>query len=398
MRVLLSTIGSRGDVQPVIALAGELRDRGTSVVLCAPPDFRGFIESFGHEFVPMGGPVSSGVARAGLETITPEQVQALVDESVAAQFETVLATGRGCDLLVGTGALQHALHSVAEHLDIPSIWAAYAPMTLPSTKLAPPPNPRLGLPEDAGNATRWEADRESFHRLFGPELNRQRARLGLSPVEDVRSHMFTERPWLAADQVLAPWPAPDELDVVQTGAWLIRDTRPLPADLEAFLDAGEPPIYFGLGSTMRAPQDANLIAVKAARELGRRVIFSQGWSEMSPLAGDPDCLPIGEANFQALFRRVGAVVHHGGSGTTTVALQAGTPQVVLPQRYDQFYFAERTVDLGVGGAHPDSVPTVASLVTALEEALSLAGQARAVAGWTRPDGAAVAADLLLQGG
>jgi vancomycin aglycone glucosyltransferase len=104
-------------------------------------------------------------------------------------------------------------------------------------------------------------------------------------------------------------------------------------------------------------------------------------------------LSIGETNLRALFRRVAAVVHHGGAGTTTTAARAGAPQVVMPQHYDQHYFAARVAHLGIGAAHPAGAPTVDSLSKALEGALQVqvANRARSVAALVRDDGAEIAA-------
>src|SRR5690606_34821103 len=94
------------------------------------------------------------------------------------------------------------------------------------------------------------------------------------------------------------------------------------AELEAFLDGGEPPVYFGFGS-MRAPEGLSRVMIESARALGRRAIVSRGWADLSLLDDQPDCLLVGEVNQQALFERVSAVVHHGGAGTTTVAARVG---------------------------------------------------------------------------
>ncbi len=112
---------------------------------------------------------------------------------------------------------------------------------------------------------------------------------------------------------------------------------------------------------------------------------------------EPDCLAIGEVNQQALFKRVAAVVHHGGAGTTTAAALAGAPQVVIPQMYDQHYWAERVHDLGIGTAHPPGAPTTDSLTSALEHALQpdVAARARSIATAVRTDGAEVAARRLI---
>jgi vancomycin aglycone glucosyltransferase len=120
---------------------------------------------------------------------------------------------------------------------------------------------------------------------------------------------------------------------------------------------------------------------------------SRGWADLALVDEGADCLAIGEVNQQALFGRVAAVVHHGGAGTTTAAARAGAPQVVIPQHYDQHYWAQRVARLEIGSAHVGSAPTTASLTRALEHGLepNVATRARAVAGKMRADGAAVAA-------
>jgi vancomycin aglycone glucosyltransferase len=113
--------------------------------------------------------------------------------------------------------------------------------------------------------------------------------------------------------------------------------------------------------------------------------------------GEPDALGVEEVNQRALFARVAAVVHHGGAGTTTAAALAGAPQVVVPQLYDQPYWARRVEALGVGVAHGPLAPDAGSLAGALERALrpGVAARARAVAGEVRVDGARVAAARLV---
>jgi vancomycin aglycone glucosyltransferase len=92
---------------------------------------------------------------------------------------------------------------------------------------------------------------------------------------DVRRHIFTDQPWLAADPTLGPWPDPADPTVFQTGAWILLDDRPLSRELETFLEAGEPPVYFGFGS-IRRPQDLSQVMIRSARALGRRAIVSRG--------------------------------------------------------------------------------------------------------------------------
>jgi vancomycin aglycone glucosyltransferase len=241
----------------------------------------------------------------------------------------------------------------------------------------------------------WEIDAERVNALYRGPLNSHRAAIGLPPVDNVRDHVFTDRPWLAADPTLAPWPGSPNFDVVRTGAWIMPDKRPLPTDLTTFLDAGTPPVYVGMGS-VRAPADVARTAIEAIRAHGRRVIVGRGWGELALIDDLDDCFGVGEVNHQALFGRVAAVVHHGGAGTTTTAALAGTPQVVIPQFADQPYWAGRVADLGIGAAHDGPTPTVESLSAALASALAPEARARAtaVAATIRTDGAAVAAKML----
>jgi vancomycin aglycone glucosyltransferase len=244
----------------------------------------------------------------------------------------------------------------------------------------------------------WEQDAQRVNALYGEALNSHRAAIGLPPVDNVRDYVFTDQPWLAADPTLCPSQGMTDLDLVQTGAWIPPDDRPLPEGLEAFLDAGAPPVYVGFGSmAAHAPKDIARVAIEAIRALGRRVLLARGWAGLAPIDDADDCFAVGEVNQQALFRRVAAVVHHGGAGTTTTAARAGAPQVVVPQMADQPYWAGRVADLGTGTAHDGPTPTTDSLSAALKTALAPETRARAtaVAGTIRTDGVTVAAKLLL---
>ncbi|MFD9733020.1 glycosyltransferase [Umezawaea sp. NPDC059074] len=390
MRVLLSTIGSRGEVQPVVALGVRLVELGHEARVCAPPDFRSLVEGLGLPFVPIG-PELKGTAEPGRARPTPSQLKEMADASVVTQFETVGAAVEGCDALVAGGALQFAARSVAEAAGVPYSYTSYCPVTLPSDEHAPPPlSWRGGDAVEGDNRVLWERDADRWNTTFGEVVNARRTALGLPAVDDVRGHIFGERPLLAADPVLGPWDGAS--GVVQTGAWLLPDSRPLSADLEAFLEAGEPPVYFGFGS-VRAPVEMSRVMVSAARAAGRRAVVLRGWTGLDLVDEGGDCLSLGEVNQRALFPRVAAVVHHGGAGTTTAAALSGAPQVVVPQMYDQFYWGERVASLGIGVAHREP-PTAESLATALGEALRRGARAREVAGSVRTDGADVAARLV----
>lgn len=389
MRILFSTIGSRGDVQPVVALALCLKELGHEVRTCVPPDFCEWIEGFGIPVIPVGPSVRK-FAASRPAVISRQQMAA---ETVRVQFETLAAAAEGCDVIVAATALQVAARSVAESMGISYVFAGYAPVVLPSPHHAPPPLPGSVPSTTSDNNELWAQDAARFHDLFGAAVNEHRALLGLPELHDLRSHMMTDQPWLAADPTLGPWPDPSDAGVFQTGAWILPDERPLSRDLETFLDSGDAPIYFGFGSTPTSEATGSVL-LQTARLLGRRAVVSQGWFDHSLVESDGDCLSIGDANLHALFPRVAAVVHHGGAGTTTAAALAGVPQVVIPSIYDQHYWAQRVQALGIG----TGIPTVESLLVALEQRLQpeVSEKARTVAKLVRRDGTSVAAQGLLR--
>ena len=400
VRVVLTSWGSRGDIEPIVALAVALRDLGAQARVCAPPDedFVALADRAGVPFVPLGPTVHSVVA--GERPPAAHDAFRLAAELVAARFETLTEVAGGADALVATGLLPAGAPDVAEHLGIRYVYAAFHIFGLPSRHFAPGMRPGTPSPEgETDLRVLWEQDALRVNELYGPAVNRHRAAIGLSPLDNVRDYVFTERPWLAADPALCPSAGMTELDLVPTGPWIMPDDRPLSAELAEFLAAGEPPVYVGFGSMASyTPKDIARVAIESVRAQGRRVLLGSGWAGLTSIDDAADCFVVGEVNQQALFGQVAAVVHHGGAGTTTTATRAGAPQVVVPHIADQSYWAARVTELGIG-VQESSRPTVESLSAALAGVLTpeTRERARAVAGTIRGDGATVAAKLLLDG-
>jgi len=371
-RALLSTYGSRGDVEPIVALALQLRALGAEVQMCAPPDeeFRELLAREGVAMVPFDKPW-----RWWERPPTAEERHRRVADFIAAQYDTVAAAAAGCDVIVATAMSQFVAPSIAEKLRIPYRYVLLCPDVL------------NGL------------DGQGFDDMFGEPINTHRASIGLPPVGDVGEFLFTTRPLLAADPTLGPWRWAAGFDPLQSGAWIVPDERPLPAELLTFLDAGERPVYVGFGSMRTVNQYSARLAIQAIRAQNHRVLIGRGWADLGLIDDEDDCFVVGEVNQQHLFHRVAAVVHHGGAGTTTTAARAGAPQVVVPQGGDQAYWARRVAELGIGVAYGGPKPTVESLSAALRTALTIETRARAtaVAGEIRTDGARTAAKMLLAG-
>ena len=349
----------------------------------------------------MGVEMRAPTSRSGAApTLNPEQLRRLrasMPDLVTDQFDTLGPAAEGCDVIVGANAHQYAAPSIAEHLGIGCVTAVYAPVAIPSHTLAPPPAPGQTLAEadEARIPELWRLTAETWNERALDRINQNRARLGLDPIDDVLSYVLTERPWLAADAALAPAPAPVQGKVFQTGTWVFEDRTALPEDVEAFLDAGEPPVYVGFGS-MPAASDTSRALIGAVRALGRRVILSKGWANLEVIDPSPDVLAVGDVNHHRLFPRVEAVIHHGGAGTTATAARAGVSQVITPMFSDQFYWGRRVDELGLGSTTPHATLTEESLALALRQALEpgVADRARLLAGEMRADGAEIAARQL----
>ncbi|OBA89478.1 glycosyl transferase [Mycobacteriaceae bacterium 1482268.1] len=394
MRILLWTWGSRGDVEPIMAFAVRLRELGAEAQVFAPPDFADLAARADVPLIPIGESLRELLH--GKTPLTPRDAPATAANLVAMQFDTLAPAADGCDAVVASGLMPAGVRTIAEVHGVPYVLVALHPCPIPSPHHAPLPRPGKPFPPGADNRLLWDVDAERVQALYGDPLNAHRAALGLPPVQNVRDHVFTEHPWLAADPILAPWPGSPWFDVVESGAWFLPDERPLPDDVAKFLAAGAPPVYVSMGS-VRAPQDVARVAIGAIREHGQRVLVGRGWADLGLIDDGDDCLAVGEVNHQTLFTQVAAVVHHGGAGTTTTAARAGVPQVIVPQIADQPYWAGRVADLGIGAAHDGPTPTVASLAAALAIALAPETKLRtkATSDRIRTDGATLAARRLI---
>ncbi|MFF1655068.1 glycosyltransferase [Streptomyces sp. NPDC058255] len=200
VRVLLSTYGSRGDVEPLVGLAVELRALGAEVRVCAPPD-----EDFARLLAGVGVPmVAVGPSARALTTATPPPSSACLPrraaDLIAGQFDAVTAAAEGCDALMATGAIPAAAgaRSVAEKPGIRSVSVTFQQLTLPLPHHSPLAySGRPFPPEVSDNRVLWDLDAQSINALFGEALNTNRASIGLPPVDNVRDYVIGDQPWLA---------------------------------------------------------------------------------------------------------------------------------------------------------------------------------------------------------
>jgi UDP:flavonoid glycosyltransferase YjiC (YdhE family) len=393
MRVVIVAGGTRGDIQPMLALALELRRRGHGILFGAPPNFQGWLTGHGLPFRPVGRDPQVFLAEHGLDI---GKALALLKDDLRQEFATLADMVPGADVVLGASVTCAGV-SHCEKLGIPYGYVMFSPSLLPSGSHPSPTCRHLHLPRWLNRLT-WWAHRRVWNALFRRILNEGRGRLGLGPIDDVWGHIQGAPLIVAAEPALAR-PPEDAPAVEQPGALFLPESETLPAELERFLDAGPPPVYLGFGSMVDGqPARSTALLVQAVRAAGVRAVIGRGWAGLGERAAADDVHVTGPVPHGRLFARVAAVVHHGGAGTTVNAARAGVPQLVVPHLLDQHFWAERVAALGLG---PRPIRrgrlTGRRLTEALGACLSdgrYADRARAVARQIRSDGVDRAATLV----
>lgn len=372
MKILILTYGSRGDVQPYVALGKGLKAAGHGVTLATSTRFRAFVEDHGLAFEPMSdallalvdtdagkdllenGGTFFGLASRGIrlmKRMRPANEQLLRDSWRAAQ---------ACrpDLVVFHPKAAAAPH-IAEKLGIGSMLATPIPIVVPTAAYRFPVFPTLPLGGWYNRATH-RFIRAVTNRSLRGYVARFRAEIGLPPLPSYDLTTTADGRAIPVlhghSEAVLPRPAdwPDSAHV--TGYWFLpaaADWAPA-AELTDFLERGAAPVYVGFGSM--AGRDPDRLAAETVEALGRaglRGILATGWGGLRPETLPDTVLSIEHAPHDWLFPKVAAVVHHGGAGTTAAALRAGKPSVVVPFFGDQPFWAARLHALGVA---PKPIP------------------------------------------
>jgi sterol 3beta-glucosyltransferase len=379
-KILITTFGTRGDIQPFIALGKGLKTAGYEVGLCTSEGFKGFVEEHGLQYVFMdnellrlsqavlGEANGAGSTLNTLSQMMPAMRRSMVDEWNAARtFQP--------DLIIYHPKCFGSIH-IAEKLDIPAIMSLPLPFYTPTRAF---PVPFLAnLPFGT-----W-FNRFSYllialpNMMYSGMVNKYRQKtLGLPPLGRFAN-------WLVRSDgtpvpVLYPYspyvlPVPDDFppQVHVTGYWFLDrpDGWTPDPELVRFLEVGTPPVYIGFGSMGgRKGEERVRIVHEALQKSGQRAVLVSGWGGLK--AGDlPASVFLADSvPHDWLFPRVAAVVHHGGAGTTAAGLRAGKPSIICPFMADQPFWGKLVHQLGVG---PEPVPqsqlNAERLAAAIEQA------------------------------
>lgn len=391
MRVAVLAVGSRGDVQPYVALAAGLARAGHEVTVATHAPFadlvaaqRGLAEGAAVAAWRSPGGGAPAARRLGFAELTVNPRELIESEAAAAWIsarnpvtffrrlgelarplalrlaEDILAacTAVDAEAIVGSSLAQAGFH-VAEARGVPFLNAALQPLS-PTRDFPSLLTPGLGWLGPRGRRATHRLSALAFELPFRRAVNDwRRSALGLAPLRelDFYGRLARERrPVLYGfSEVVVPKPADwgDWLHVC--GYWFLGADpawRPDPA-LAAFLAAGPPPVYVGFGSMrVRDPEATGHLVADALRRAGVRGIVGTGWGGLQADADD-DLLAVADVPHDWLFPRCAAVVTHGGAGTTATALRAGVPSFAVPFFADQFFWGARVARLGAG---PDPLP------------------------------------------
>lgn len=365
MRIVILAIGSRGDVQPYVALGLGLRRAGHRVRLATHAVFRDFVVGRGLEFFPLeGNPREAIDSEAGQAWLRSGRnpiaffrhlyrlAEPLIERSLADSW----AACQGADAIVYS-ALGWPGYHIAEELGVP----CFPALLQPSSPTRAFPNmlvstrPRLG---GTFNYLSHVAFDQVIWQPFRAYTNRWRRKvLGLPPIPFWGPYgRFREQrlPYLYGYSArVVPKPADWPAWLHVTGYWFLdrpADWRP-PERLVAFLRNGPPPVYVGFGSmSSHNATELTGLALRALALTGRRGVLLSGWAGLGGATlPDSVCL-VDDVPHDWLFPRMAAVVHHGGAGTTAAGLRSGVPSIVCPFFADQPFWGRRVAELGVGSA------------------------------------------------
>jgi UDP:flavonoid glycosyltransferase YjiC (YdhE family) len=412
MKCVLASYGTRGDVEPCVAVGRELLRRGHDVRMAVPPDLVGFAESAGLTAVAYGPDTREwwGAHRDFWTRLFRNfwKIQDLIGlwreigESVIRYWGEITTTLQSladrADLLVTSLNFEQPAANVAEYYDIPLATLHIAPVRA-NGQLLP------FLPSSLGRyaLTVYEWANWRGVKKFD---DAQRRELGLRKATRSAPRRITERGSLeiqAYEEVCFPGLAAEWAKCIGQRPFVGALTMELATDTDeevaSWIAAGTPPIFFGFGSTpVKSPADTLAMIGAACVQLGERALVCSGWSDFSHLPHFDHVKVVDALNYAAVFPACRAVVHHGGMGTTAAGLRAGVPMLILWTAPDQAIWAARVKRLKVGSGRRFSTASRESLVADLRQILDpeYVARAREVATQTTnpAESVANAADLL----
>lgn len=347
-RIVLSTIGSLGDLHPMLALALELRRRGHDAVINTWEGYREKIDAIGLEFWPLRPNVDiddTEIHRKAMDAVNgPEFViREMILGHIREMYEDLMAAIKGADIFL-SGEIIYAADAASKKSGVPwistslapiSVFSAYDPSIYMQSRLM---EMAWSLPTLFHQGTQLVMG--AVMKGWLSEYRKFRRDLGLSEDHNpIMTNKFSPLLHLAMFSRALARPQPDwPKNAVQTGACYYDESESTELDpkLEHFLSNGEPPVVFTLGSAaVMAAGDFFNESAKAAKSLGRRAVLLYGRDQRLPTGLNEDVVAFDYAPFSRIFPRAACVVHQAGVGTTGQVLRSGVPAVIVPFSHDQ---------------------------------------------------------------
>ena len=391
MKIFILTVGTRGDVQPFVALGKGLQTAGHTVTICTSATFASFVTDHGLRYAYMNNEIirfiDSDAGRKAMEEADNLVAWVKIAMELTQQIKPVYRRmlDEAWDAVQDTDLIIYhpkALggYDIAEKLDIPGFLALPFPTFVPTAAFPAVVFPEWKLGGWYNKASYFLATRLA-QATMGGVINRWRQETLTLPKRPALVNELTRTTGKHKGAVpvlhcYSPHVLPQPTDwpetAVTTGYWFLEqqdDWQP-PTDLVDFLDAGPPPIYVGFGSISgRDPAKTTQIIVDALTQTGQRGILATGWGGLASADLPETIFPLESAPHDWLFPRVAAVVHHGGAGTTAAGLRAGKPTIICPFFGDQPFWGRRIAALGVG---PQPIPQKKLTIDRLAAAMKLA--------------------------
>jgi len=338
MKIAIVVNGTRGDVQPMLALATGLIKNGHEIICCVPPENEELVKRYNIQFEAFGPNYKElfkqNARMKGGATKAPSSKE--MKKETENQIDLLPELLKGSDLMLSVGFVL-GVHTAADILKIPYRFVIFYPILLGTSKTDPFINRVLfGFGKSMTNIVM-----KSF-------INKKRASVGLLPIKDVWANWMGDHVIVACDKELNAAREGVSFNFTQTGFLLLPSQNGLPENVEKFLDSGKPPVFIGFGSNpVSRPEKFSQIFDEVSKATNQRLIVSKGWADLTE-NNTSDVLYVDEMPFDLLFPRLAAIVYHGGTGTMAAAARAGIPQLAFPYMADQFENRKQSVKLGLG--------------------------------------------------
>ncbi len=367
MRLTILAHGSRGDVQPYLALGLGFQRAGHTVRLAAPEMFRSFVVARGLEFAPLAGDPTRLLAasgdRANVRANPLRQVQVLLDYAIPFAAQLMSDVQHACqdaDVIIHSMLTCIAGHQVALERRCLDFSALVFPILSRTCVFPNPMFPSLPM-GGAYNRLTHDLFANMFWQLSRLGYAWVRRRCPALPRLSKETWPFgPDEPTIPILYGMSPHVFPKPQDWNQkthvAGYWFLDEGRSWqpPTDLVDFVETGRPPVYIGFGSVIsRAAHKLTAIVLEALQQTGQRGVLQAGWGGLETTNLPKHVFELDSAPFDWLFPRMAAVVHHGGIGTTAESLRAGLPTIVVPFIADQPFWGRRVHQLGAG---PKPIP------------------------------------------